>query len=115
MNRHSFYPIVIFVIGLAMFGLFYELITNTTAFLSTLFYTALTIALIIYLFKRFLSNKYGAQYYRQKPKRVKYSKPQAKSTHSKTKNSRPLVRKRSEVNLTVIEGKKSKKKNRAHF
>lgn len=116
MNRRSFYPFIFIIIGLATFGLFFELFTNTSAFLSRLFITALTFVLVVYLFKKFFGRRYGSpnRSQRLKPKRIKYSK----STQRKTQNakaSRPILRKRSQVNLTVIEGRKNKKKNRAHF
>ncbi len=57
-RRRSFYPLLFVVIGLALFGLFYELLTNTSAFLSRLLITALTIVLVVYLFRRF-SGKRG--------------------------------------------------------
>ncbi len=124
MTRHSFHPLILCVLGLSITGFIYRLYSNPVALFEQAFFMVVFVAIVFLLVKKFLAHKHStANYYRSQPqpKRVNFKAsthnnviPHKKKKDSK-KFSRPLVKKRSAVTLTVIEGKKSKKKNRALF
>jgi hypothetical protein len=124
MTRHSFHPLILCVLGLSIIGLFYRLYTEPGILIQQALFMIVFVAIIFFLAKKFLAHKLSSgNYYssQPQPKRANY-KASSKSNvipHKKKKESkkfsRPLVKKRTDVTLTVIEGKKNKKKNRALF
>lgn len=124
MTRYSFHPLILCVLGLSIIGLFYRLYTEPVALFQQALFMIVFVAIIFFLVKKFLAHKFSSgNYYssQPQPKKINY-KASAKSNvipHKQKKDtkkfSRPLVKKRADVTLTVIEGKKNKKKNRALF
>lgn len=124
MTRYSFHPLILCVLGLSIIGLFYRLYTEPVALLQQAFFMIIFAAIIFFVAKKFLAHKLSSgNYYSSQPQSQKmHQKAATKSNvipHRKKKDvkkfSRPLVKKRTDVTLTVIEGKKNKKKNRALF
>lgn len=124
MTRYSFHPLILCVLGLSIIGLFHRMYTDPIGLISQLLFMVVFAAILFFLFKKFMARKLGIgpKYSSHQPQLKKNSKASTNSNvipHRKKKEtkkfSRPLVKKRTEVNLTVIEGKKNKKKNRALF
>ncbi|MFC7370432.1 SA1362 family protein [Fictibacillus iocasae] len=122
-QRRKIHPVLWGIIILAVIGFLYQLVSSPQELFTTLAITAGIIAVLYFLIKRFSpgssapdSGKYqkavrqSKKRYGSQPTPVK--KPSLLS--SKQKSSSSKKRKR-EHNLTVIEGKKNKKKNRASF
>ncbi|MFA9559419.1 SA1362 family protein [Evansella sp. AB-rgal1] len=128
MLRHSFHPLVLTIIGLAILGIGYELIRSPGAFFTQILVTIGIVAVLIFVMRRFIlprlmrsrgpfvqqqvraqSNSTNAMKTSNRP--VQFHKKKEK----KKAISRPLIKRQSNVKLTVIEGKKNKKKNRALF
>ncbi len=125
MTRYSFHPLILCVLVLSIIGLFYRLLTEPAALFQQLLFMVVFVAIIFFIFKKFLAHKLstGAYASSHHPQARKVSPKASSGTnvipHKKKKESkkfnRPLTKKRTDVNLTVIEGKKNKKKNRALF
>ncbi|MGI2790185.1 SA1362 family protein [Bacillus cytotoxicus] len=133
MNGRSFmFAFVSIIIGLAIFGLVSSAITNPIGMLQNIGLMLLVLGIFYLLYKMF-TNSSGSAHSHNSYKRAakqsnrKYGKhnvaPLSKSflkrnhTDDKGKkgNSPLLKRKRKQSHLTVIEGKKNKKKDRASF
>ncbi|MBU9712219.1 SA1362 family protein [Evansella tamaricis] len=127
MLRHSYHPLVLTIIGLAILGIGVSFISRPGAFITQILITIGIVAVMIILFKRFLipwimRRQSGLQQngmYAQKSHAANSSKRPVpfpgKKKDKKKRITRPLVKRQSNVKLTVIEGKKNKKKNRALF
>ncbi|OIJ20292.1 hypothetical protein BKP45_09510 [Anaerobacillus alkalidiazotrophicus] len=125
MTRYSFHPLILCVLGLSIVGLFHRLYKDPVELFSQLLFMVVFASIIFFLVKKFLAHKhsnstnYGSHQPQPKRMNFKTSNGSKVAPHKNKKDtkkiSRPLVKKRTEVNLTVIEGKKSKKKNRALF
>ncbi|MDQ0256269.1 hypothetical protein J2S74_003687 [Evansella vedderi] len=125
MLRHSYHPLILTIIGLAILGIGYNLVRSPGAFFTQILITAGIVVLLIFVMKKFILPRlmrsqapYGQpqSMYTQKSQSTK--RPATFSSKKKDKKkriSRPLVKRQSDVKLTVIEGKKNKKKNRALF
>ncbi|WP_312857746.1 SA1362 family protein [Bacillus haikouensis] len=110
---------------LAFVGLGSWLIGNPLGLLRNILITAAVIGIIFFIYRRWFSNRSGAGSNEQRAflKAAKQSKKRLKRKSTvKTQKSTvsPLskkrsTRKKSNANLTVIEGKKNKKSNRASF
>lgn len=122
MRQRLFPTIFYLIIGLAIFGFLYRLIKEPgQLFMSLLFVIGLLVVFYaIYHF--FLSGRSGSKDMKRYKQAVKQSKRKYKpssSTVQKTTSlkgglSKPNKRKaRTNTHLTVIEGAKNKKKNRA--
>lgn len=117
------------IIGLGAIGIIYSLFTSPGQFAITLFFAAVGACILFFVLRYFLTRrigKDGAAYKKaakQSAKRFQDRRPKrsAKTRHSHLRsipnpNAKPLViRKKSKTRLTVIEGKKNKKKKRALF
>ncbi|WP_251009389.1 SA1362 family protein [Bacillus sp. ISL-39] len=122
MNRASKY-IVSGLIVLAIFGFAFQLFTDPLSILIMLATIALVGALIYFLVTRLTSSSSGRQHQRAFQKAAKRSKKrfQTKDTNVSSKRSkiRSLAsarnKKKDASHLTVIDGKKGRKKNRASF
>lgn len=121
-NRTSKY-LVTGLIVLSIIGIVSKLISDPVGVIKTLAVVALVGAVIYYLVRRFSGTSPGKQQQRAFLKAAKRSKKrfQAKETSSSSKRSKirslasARYKKKDASHLTVIDGKKSKKKNRASF
>jgi FtsZ-interacting cell division protein ZipA len=130
--RRYLNPLVAVIIGLAVFGLAVQLVTDPLSLIKSALIFGGIVAVLFLLYKRFLAKRNGSEFsdYRkaakQSAKRYKQRKQptamKAKEIVSKVNNhkvSSPKTKKsskkkrRKDHNLTVIDGKKGKKKNRA--
>ncbi|WP_246234459.1 SA1362 family protein [Bacillus aquiflavi] len=118
-NRTSIY-IVYSLIILGAIGIISTFIYNPTGFIQSIFITVIVIGIIYFLVKNITGNKENRKEQqaflnaaRKSAKRLKQKKEPRNQAMSP---KRPIaVRKKSAAHLTVIEGKKGKKKNRALF
>lgn len=126
MFRHSYHPVVITILCLAALGIGVQLFTNPAAFITQILVTVGIVALILLLIKNVImprlmqqktsfSQKQSVNVQKPSPKKKKTVSFSNKQKEKKKHNSRPLIKRQSDVKLTVIEGKKNKKKNRALF
>jgi len=121
-KQTSFY-IVTGLIILAAIGIISNLVKDPSGFIKMIVGTALIVAVIFFVIRRF-SQASPAQNHEQRAfkKAAKRSKKRfqtKESTHSPKRSSVKSLsaarKKRDTSHLTVIEGKKGKKKNRASF
>ncbi|RKL68758.1 hypothetical protein CR203_01545 [Salipaludibacillus neizhouensis] len=125
MFRRSFHPIILVIIGFAIFGIGMQLFTNPTQFFTQILVTVGIVAILLLVMKKFIIPRLmgnQASFTQQRSQQIKQTqsrKPTAsfkkKQKEKKKSISRPLVKRQSDVKLTVIEGKKNKKKSRALF
>ncbi|MDL4841576.1 SA1362 family protein [Aquibacillus rhizosphaerae] len=127
MIRHKLSLLIYVLIGLAIFGFAFNLLTNTTSLLMNLFIMVAVGALIYGAVYYFFLRKRSSNDLKKYKKAVKQSKMKYKSdrtgnkTHTQAvKKQKPLLNKRKQSNarathLRVIEGNKQKRKNRASF
>lgn len=110
------------LILLAIVGLFTSLFGNPLGLVKQLLVTAAVIGIIYFIYRRWFSGRRAGNSNEQRAF-LKAAK-QSKKRHKRKSSSRPQVsnaqkkrsiRKKSNANLTVIEGKKNKKNNRASF
>ncbi|GEL06915.1 SA1362 family protein [Salisediminibacterium halotolerans] len=130
-------PLLIILLSLAFLGIGVQLFTSPGAFFTSLFVTIGVITVLILLFRTFimprLMNRQGGgvpKQYKAAAKATQHKaqantgtapkkKPVAavkkpKQSEKKKPAAKPLVKRSPEVQLTVIEGKKNKKKSRAN-
>ncbi|MEH6973192.1 MULTISPECIES: SA1362 family protein [unclassified Bacillus (in: firmicutes)] len=127
--KQRVHPVSALVIALGIFGFVYFAVTSPGRLLQYLFVFA-AVGAIVYLVIRHLINRdaggEGAAFRKaakQSNKRFQDHKKRSvrgrvnhlRSVPSINKSKPVLVKKKSQTQLTVIEGKKSKKKNRAFF
>ncbi|MCA1054794.1 hypothetical protein LCM10_07315 [Rossellomorea aquimaris] len=113
------------LIILAVIGLGSWLMTNPLGLLRKLLVTAAVVGVIYFIYRKWFSQKRGTGSNEQRAflKAAKQSKKRLKKRSAGKANKpsvSPLTKKRtnrskSSANLTVIEGKKNKKNNRASF
>lgn len=122
MGRNKFSVLVYILIGLAVIGVISQLLTNTADFLSSLFLMvaigAAIFAAIYFIFLRKKAPSNDMKKYKQavKQSKAKYQQQSHTSIKSSTKKDAQLPKKKSSRragHLRVIEGSKSKRKNRA--
>lgn len=121
-NRTSKY-IVSGLIVLAIFGFAFQLFTDPLSILTMLATIALVGALIYFLVTRLTSSGSGRQQKRAFQKAAKRSKKRFQTKDANASSKRSKIRslasarnkKKDASHLTVIDGKKSRKKNRASF
>jgi mannitol-specific phosphotransferase system IIBC component len=124
-NRASYY-FVFGLISLAAIGVVGRLIANPSGFLTRIAIVAIISAAIYFVVKRFYltkpekrENRAFAKAAKQSKKRLQQKEPTQTSRRSSgtvtslKKNTK--AKKSPSAHLTVIEGKKGKKKNRASF
>ncbi|WP_147802876.1 SA1362 family protein [Alkalicoccus halolimnae] len=133
MVRKRIHPVLFVVIGLAVLGIGGKLIQDPGGFITSIFVTIGIITLFILLFRRFIqprlmqqqsgfktpvkktSRSAGAAAVKSKPKPKRSTTP-LKTVKQEKRSPKPLIKRQSDVKLTVIEGKKNtKKKSRALF
>jgi threonine/homoserine/homoserine lactone efflux protein len=125
MSNRLFTPIVLTIIGLAILGI----VSNPAGLVKQLATFAI-IALVFYLLYKMFThsnrNTNGKSSYNRAARKSakKYASTTKQEGNSSTKKSAPIqllnpkattVKKRKQTHLTVIEGKKGKKKDRASF
>lgn len=119
--KRKVHPVIFIILGLAIFGLVHQLIFNTVQFITYIIIFGGIILVLYLLYRNFMRKQYGVpkkkQSYQSPTVRkngynVVYHRPALKR---KQNRQRPLQRRSSAPHLTVIEGKKGKKKNRALF
>lgn len=144
MNRRKLHPVLWIVIGLAVLGIGASLFQDPSGFITSIFVTVGIITIFILLFRKFIQPRlmqrqsgFQVPVKNGRPQPKAKTKPQpASQTRFKTKTKskarrsaaplktvkqeksrpKPLVKRQSDVKLTVIEGKKNpKKKSRALF
>lgn len=118
MRHRAVHPLAGLMILLGTLGIVYTLFAHPTVLFRQLLFVAL-FAAAIYLFYRFVYQR------RTSKERLSYLKAvrQSKKLHPRSarkqpkpaKLKRPLKKRTATPHLTVIEGKKGKKKNRASF
>ncbi|WP_088104712.1 SA1362 family protein [Halalkalibacter urbisdiaboli] len=135
--RRAMQIIVPFVLIMAFIGLGYELFFNPLGFLKQLLFIAGFVAVVYLLYRWYLSRRYGTSLFpsRQGPTKAQIRKakrtstvsqpifkrqpnvkgPNRRKAQTKRSHQRSPLKRRDDHNLTVIEGKKNKKKNRAFF
>ena len=131
MNRRV-HPAFTIIFALGVLGFVYLLTTNPGRLFTMLLSVVIIGAVLFFLFRWLMNRRTGTEgnLYRKavKPSKRRYQQPKPK-TKSQMKNrvthlrsvptdhkSKPvLLKKKSQTHLTVIEGKKNKKKNRALF
>ena len=121
-NRTSTY-IISGLIVLAIFGFAFKLFTDPLSILIMLATIALVGALIYFLVTRLTSSSSGRQQQRAFQKAAKRSKKRFQTKDANTSSKRSKIKslasarnkKKDASHLTVIDGKKSRKKNRASF
>ena len=123
LNRTISY-LIYTVIALAILGLISSIFTNPFGLLKSIMITAVIVGVIYLIYTRLTQGKTDRKEQRAFRKAVRQSQKRNKSL---TKNnnvtnissSKPAhkikTHKKSDAQLTVIEGKKNKKKNRASF
>ncbi|MFB4164586.1 SA1362 family protein [Alteribacillus sp. JSM 102045] len=126
MSRLPANPFIIIVFGLAALGLGYQLVTDPLGLITYLVVGAAVAVGLYFLFTRVILKRMSMSQYQSaarpksaarnlNKKHYKAAKsPQAKKS-SKKRPSRAINKRRNDHNLTVIEGKKNRKKNRALF
>ncbi|MGM0900047.1 MAG: SA1362 family protein [Bacillota bacterium] len=122
-NQTSFY-IILGLIVLAAIGIISKLVSDPGGFIKMIAGMALIVGVIYFLFRRF-SQASPSQNHEQRAfkKAAKRSKKRFQIKEQSTPSKRPSIgslsaarKKRKDTShLTVIEGKKGKKKNRASF
>ena len=123
LNRTISY-VIYGVIALGILGLFSELVKNPFGLLMNIAIIAAIAGIVYLVYTRLTQGKTDRKEQRAFRKAVQQSKKRSKDRSSKKTNVTSMtsakshkikVRKKSDVQLTVIEGKKNKKKNRASF
>lgn len=107
------------IVLLAAVGLGITLFKNPAGLMRQLLFMAIAITAIYVIYRIWAGKKQGSKENRSFAKAAKQSKRRAKSKKSSVSTAshsrkKPL-RKKSTAHLTVIEGKKNKKKDRAIF
>lgn len=118
------------IIALAVLGLVTQLFYNPWSIMRSVLIIAVVAGIVYVIYNRLTKDKPEKKEQRAFRKAARQSKKRQKTktaaaTSGKRDNvanfslaksaNRPKIRKKSEANLTVIEGKKNKKKNRASF
>lgn len=116
MHRKSFHPVIWVIIVLAVIGLGSQLIFSPQKLITQLLMVGVIVALFYFIFQRFRPGENGKYKKAVKQSKRKYSQSAAPIKKSLTSNKpAPFKKRKKEHHLTVIEGKKNKKKNRASF
>jgi len=121
LRRGTIHPLVGITLFLGVFGILYTLFAHPTALFRKIVFVTLVIAAISvfyhFIYKRRTNKDHLA--YLKAVRQSKKLHPQAvrkqKTNHAHLKMKRPPRKRATTTHLTVIDGKKGKKKNRASF
>lgn len=119
--KNNFLHYVVFgLIALAGIGILSSLISNPIAFLKSILIIAIVAGILIFLIRRFAFGSFPnreANRFRRAAKRSqkKYKQKAVRKQAKVSSIKRIRPRSKSAPHLTVIEGRKGKKKNRASF
>lgn len=123
--QNKFSIVVYTVIGLAVIGVVSQLFTNPASFLTTVFlmlvFGAAISALVYFLFIKKRSPSNDSRKFKQavKQSKAKYANTKEKPKYKSSKRSKPFPTKKRKhkraSHLRVIDGNKSKRKDRATF
>lgn len=121
LNRSLSY-IIYGIIALGIFGLFAKVVNDPVGFFRNIIVMIVIAGAIFFIYRMITKDKPSNAGQRAFKKAARKSKKRTKSksniaNFSKAANStkKNRIRKKSDIHLTVIEGKKNKKKNRALF
>jgi uncharacterized protein YacL len=121
LRRGTIHPLVGITLFLGVLGILYTLFAHPIALFRKIVFVMLVIA-AIYVFYHFIYKRRTNKAHLAYLKAVRQSKklhPQAvrkpKTNNAHLKMKRPLRKRTTTTHLTVIDGKKGKKKNRASF
>jgi uncharacterized protein YacL len=121
LRRGTIHPLVGITLFLGVLGILYTLFAHPAALFRKILFVMLVIA-AIYIFYHFMYQRRTNKDHLAYLKAVRQSKklhPQAakkqKTSNAHLKMKRPPRKRASTTHLTVIDGKKGKKKNRASF
>ena len=129
-NRKKSMFFIYILLGFAALGLISTLLNDPMQLFKSIFIGAAIVGLIYFVFTRFNRSNSGEEYQAYRKAARKTTKQKRKHEIIKTKRSRhnphgltviakeQLIKRpssKSDVKLTVIEGKKTRKKNRAFF
>ncbi|WP_026689301.1 hypothetical protein [Alteribacter aurantiacus] len=131
MLRQSFHPLLLVMFGLALLGIGSNLVTDPRGFFVSMLVMVGVATLLYLLFKNIVMPRLSQANYGRQMSANAYktqarsgnrtpsfkAAKQKKAKQEKKRSQRPLIKRQSDVQLRVIEGKKnkSKKKNRALF
>jgi hypothetical protein len=108
---------VIFLLAIIGFGT--SLFTHPASLLKQLLIGVIVVAAFFFIYRMWIGNKSTGKEQKHFLKAARRSKRRLKKRHAAGKAKAQIrkkpTRKKSEVQLTVIDGKKGKKKNRAIF
>lgn len=108
---------IIFLLAVIGFGTL--LFTNPASLFKQIMFAVLVIAAVFFIYRIWSGKKSNAKEQRNFIKAARKSKRRLKKRQASGKPTvqarKKSIRKKSDVQLTVIEGKKGKKKNRAIF
>ncbi|WP_100373448.1 SA1362 family protein [Bacillus sp. FJAT-45037] len=131
--------VVFAVIALAIFGLGHQMIYNPIGLITRVLFIAGFVAVIFFLYRLYLAKRFGTSIIPKRPQgpnrsqlrkakrtstvrqqqapsnRPVFLKPQTNQAKKKPNSNKSAIKRRTDHNFTVIEGKKNKKKNRAHL
>ncbi|WP_164668638.1 SA1362 family protein [Virgibacillus doumboii] len=123
MLRNKFSVVVYTIIGLAVIGVIAQLFTNTASFLGNIMmmlgFGVAVFAVIYFIFLRKRAPSNDSKKYKQavKQSKAKYKNHTSIPSNSSAKRTQPLQMKKKlnkrASHLRVIDGNKSKRKNRA--
>jgi hypothetical protein len=115
LRRLAFPVIPMIIVALGIFGLFYRFWNDPSGLIKQLMWIGLLVA-AFYLLYKLLQKRQKNKEFTSYMKAVKQSKKLHHKTKPTKKTNRPTaLKKKRSTHLTVIEGKKGKKKNRAFF
>jgi len=118
------HPLFFIIVGLALLGFGFQLLVEPGKLFTQLLTWGIIIAIIFLVFRavmrRRTNNEYSAYVRAAKKSKRKYNQQSITSVNRIQKGKKPTStishrKKRDSTHLTVIEGKKNKKKNRALF
>ncbi|MCY7778269.1 SA1362 family protein [Bacillus haynesii] len=127
--KQRVHPVTALIIAFGIFGFVYFAVTSPGRLLQYLFVFAAVGAIIYFVIRRISNRNMGSEgaafkkaakqsnrrFQDHKKRSLKGRVNHLRSVPSINKSKPVLVKKKSQTQLTVIEGKKSKKKNRAFF
>jgi thiosulfate reductase cytochrome b subunit len=125
MNRYRIHPIFYLILSIAILGFAYQLIVQPMELIKEFIIWAIVLGVIYFIYRIATRNRMNSEYSaflkaakksKRRYKNRAASNPLKKGKqYGKTSKSAILKKKRDHSHLTVIEGKKNKKKNGTLF